>query len=71
MQILQVSGRDVVARDDGLLELNDVVDTSVRVEVGLDLVEEDDRSVGASTTKLALLHQLLGEADGIVERQLQ
>ena len=38
-----------MASNDRLLELDDVVDTSVGVEVGLDLVEDDDGAVSAST----------------------
>ena len=56
-----------MASNDRLLELDDVVDTSVGVEVGLDLVEDDDGAVSASTTELALPEESGGETDGIVE----
>ena len=39
-----------MASDDRLLKLNDVVDTGVSFEVGLDVVEQNNRSVGDSTS---------------------
>ena len=47
--ILQVSVTDVVALDEGALLVDDLVDTKVRMEVGLDVLEDGDRTVGSST----------------------
>ena len=47
--ILQVSVTDVVALDEGTLLVDDLVDTKVRMEVGLDVLEDGDRTVGSST----------------------
>ena len=35
--------------DEGTLLVDDLVDTKVRVEVGLDVLEQGDRAVGTST----------------------
>ena len=45
----QVSGGDVVPCDNRLLERNNLVRSEVRVEVGLDVLEDRDRTVSAST----------------------
>ena len=47
--ILQVSVTDVVALDEGALLVDDLVDTKVRMEVCLDVLEDGDRTVGSST----------------------
>ena len=47
---LQVSGGDVVALDEGALLVDDLVNTEVRMEVGLDVLEDGNRSVSASTS---------------------
>ncbi len=47
---LQVSSGDIGALDEGALFVDDLVDTIVRVEVGLDILEEGDRAVSTSTT---------------------
>ena len=44
----QVSGGDVVPRNERLLEVNDFIKTNVRVEVSLDVVEKHDRTVSAA-----------------------
>ncbi len=55
---LQVSRGEVVALDEGALFVDDLVDTVVRVEVGLDVFEEGDRTVGTSTTvKASEMHE--------------
>ena len=46
----QVGGGDVVALDERTLLVDDLVDTIVRVEVGLNVIEESDRSIGTSAT---------------------
>ena len=46
----QVGGGDVVALDERTLLVNDLVDTIVRVEVGLNVREEGDRPVGPSAS---------------------
>ena len=48
--ISQVGGGDVVALDERTLLVDDLVDTIVRVEVGLNVIEESDRSIGTSAT---------------------
>ena len=63
---LQVAEGDAVGQGEGTLSLDDVVDTVVGREVGLDFVEDDHRAVSSSTLQLAAL----GEADGVVESQL-
>jgi hypothetical protein len=40
-RFIQVAGIDAVCRDEGLLDVDDVVDAAIRVEVGLDVVEDD------------------------------
>ena len=47
---VQVSGRDVVPRDNRALLVHDLVEPQARVEVGLDVSEERDRAVGTSTS---------------------
>ena len=46
----QVSGGDVVALHEGALLVDDLVNTQVRVEVGLNVLKKGDRAVSASTT---------------------
>ena len=50
MQILQVSGRDVVPLEDGALLVDDLVEPQAGVEIGLDALEDRDRAVSTSTT---------------------
>ena len=47
---VQVSGGEVVALDELPLFVDDLIDTKVRVEVGLNVIEESDRSIGTSAT---------------------
>ena len=54
LNYLQVSGGEVVALDEGALLVDDLVDTIVRVEVGLDVLEESNRAVGTSAAMGAL-----------------
>ena len=49
-ECLQVRRGDVVARQDGLLEGDDLIKTAVRVEASLDVRKRVDRTVGTSTT---------------------
>ena len=49
MKYVQVSNGEIVASDEWLLELDDLIKTNVRVEVCLDLGEDGDRSVGTTT----------------------
>lgn len=60
-----------MARLEGLLESNDLVETDVGVEGGLDLGEDRDRTVGTAATELAL--RLHGGRDGdtVVESQAE
>ena len=46
----EVGGGDVVTLDERPLLVDDLVDTEVGVEVGLDVLEEGDGTVGASTS---------------------
>ena len=46
----QVGHGEVVARDDGPLLVDDLVDTKVGVEVSLDVIEDRDGSVRASAS---------------------
>ena len=50
MTSLQVSSGHVVPLDEGTLLVDDLIDTKVRVEVGLDVREDGDRPVRASAT---------------------
>ena len=50
----QVSRSEVVALDEGTLLVDDLVYTIVRVEVGLDVLEESNRAVGTSAAMGAL-----------------
>ncbi|KAJ2989957.1 hypothetical protein NUW54_g8623 [Trametes sanguinea] len=52
----QVGVRDVVAGDDGLLEGDDLVEADVGVEVGLDVGEDGDGPVRASTAGKVGMH---------------
>ena len=47
---LQVTRGDVVPGNEGLLLIDNFVDTDVGVEVGLNVIEESDRSIGTSAT---------------------
>ncbi len=68
---LQVSGGDVVLGDEGLLQRDDLVGASVRVEGRLDLGEENDGAVGATTGELATGLGSGRERDGVVEGQTE
>ncbi len=45
----QVSSRDVVAGNDRLLEVHNIIKASVGVEVGLNVFKENDRPIGSAT----------------------
>ena len=47
---LQVGGGDVVLLDEGTLLVDDLVDTEVGVEVGLNVREQDRRAISSSST---------------------
>ena len=47
---VQISGGDVVASNEWLLLVHDLIDTNVCVEVGLNVLEDDDRAIGSSST---------------------
>ena len=49
----EVTRSDVVLCDERILELGDLVQTDVRVESSLDLVKDDDGTVGTSATTIA------------------
>jgi hypothetical protein len=51
---LQVARVDAVRRDEGLLGVHDVVDAAVRMEVGLDVVEDNQRAIRAATGNIKL-----------------
>ena len=48
----QVGGRDVVASNDRLLEGDNLVETTVGVEAGLDVGEDGNGAVSTSTTMM-------------------
>ena len=50
-EYLQVTRGDVVPGNEGLLLVDNFVDTNVGVEVGLNVLEEDDRSISSSTSE--------------------
>ena len=52
-----------MARDERLLRLDDLVDTGIGLEVGLDGVEEDDRSICASSA-VEIVSTVLPEEGG-------
>ena len=47
----EVSRAHVVLGDEGLLDVDDLIETNVGVERGLDRVEQHDRAVSTSTTR--------------------
>lgn len=49
-ELHEISGGDVVLSDEGLLRVDDVVNAVVGVEVGLNVVEDDDGAVGTSSS---------------------
>ena len=53
--------------DEWLLHVDDVVDAAVCMEVGLDVLECDDGTIGAAATELAVGCQSRRETDGVVE----
>lgn len=57
MKYAQVSGRDVVLGLDGLLEVDDLVQTDVGVEGGLDVIEHHDGTVSATLVSAEKLRQ--------------
>ena len=50
-EYLQVTRGDVVPGNEGLLLIDNFVDTDVGVEVGLNVLEEDDGAISSSTSK--------------------
>ena len=64
---LQVTSGDVVLSNEWLLNTDDIVDTAVGVEGGLDGVEGYEGTISSATTELALLGEGRGETDGVVE----
>lgn len=64
---LQVTGGDVVPSDEWLLDVDNVIDTTVGVEGSLDFVEGYEGTVSSATTELALGSESGGETNGIVE----
>lgn len=57
--------------DERLLHVDDIVDTTIGMEGGLGVIEDDDRAVCASTSKLALAGQGGRETDGVVEGETE
>ena len=53
--------------NEGLLGVDDLVDTEISVERGLSVFKGDDGSVSSSTAELALAGKSRRETDGIVE----
>ena len=49
-EYLQVTRGDVVPGNEGLLLIDNFVDTDVGVEVGLDILENDNGAVSSSTS---------------------
>ena len=47
---LQVTDGDVVTSNEGLVLVDDFVDTGVGVVLGFDVVEDDNRTIGTSAT---------------------
>ena len=54
-----------------LLNTDDIVDTAVGVEGGLDGVEGYEGAISSATTELTLLGESRGETDGVVEGETQ
>ena len=54
-----------------LLNTDDIVDTAVGVEGGLDRVEGYEGTISSATTELALLGEGRGETDGVVEGEME
>ena len=48
-RLLQITGGDVVASNEGFLRLHNFIDTQVGVERGLYVTEDDDGAIGASS----------------------
>lgn len=47
---VQITGGNVVAGNERLLLVHDLVDTDVGVEIGLDILENDNGAVSSSTS---------------------
>jgi len=67
----EIPSGDVVRGDEGLLGIDNIINTTVGVEAGLSGVEGDDGAICTSTTELASLGQSGREADGVVEGQTE
>lgn len=67
----QVGVREVVARLKRLLEGDDLVESDIGVELGLNLGEDRNRAVRASTAELALRLKSGRDRDGVVEGQAE
>ena len=61
----QVGGGDVVPLDEGTLLVDDLIDTKVRVEVGLDVLEDGDGAIGTSTSA-----RVVSEGEDIQRRSI-
>ncbi len=68
---LQVGGGEVVAGDERRLFADDLVHTIVRVEVRLNVSEDGNRAVCASTSKLASPSNGGRDADSVVEGEAE
>lgn len=53
--------------DERLLSIDNLVDTAVGVEGGLDGVKGDDGTISSSSTEFTLLEEGRGETNGVVE----
>lgn len=71
MRDVQVSMRQVVARLQRLLERDNLIEADVGVELRLDLGEDRNRAIRASTAELALRLQSGRNGNGVVERQAE
>ena len=68
---LQVTSGDVVLSNEWLLNTDDIVDTAVGVEVGLDVVEDRNRTISTSAGKLTASSGSRRECDGVVEGETE
>ena len=47
----QITRCDVVPRDEGLLFLDDLINSQVSMEIGLDIGEDNNRAIGSASSK--------------------
>lgn len=67
----QVTSADIVSSDEWSLSIDNVVDTAVRMEDRLDIIEGMDGAISTSTTEDACLREGWRESNGVVEGETE